>query len=60
MAQKKHEDIMIVAGDINACTGTNQTYIDGVCGAHGNLYINEAGREFRQLAANHQLVDLLT
>ena len=50
----------VIAGDVNACTGSSRNFVDGVCGMFGSTYINEAGRSLRQLAATHELVDLLT
>jgi exonuclease III len=53
-------DVLVLAGDANACTGTSRNFDDGVCGSHGHLYLNEAGRRFRGFAAYNELVDLLT
>ena len=54
------DDLVVLAGDFNACTGTCDNYVDGVCGRFGPTYINNAGRTLRNLAATHELVDLLT
>ena len=60
LQDQKSGDLLVVAGDFNACTGTNLHIEDGVCGPHGDNYTNDAGRTIRLLAATHQLVDLVT
>ena len=54
------DDVLTIMGDCNACTGNNATLQDGVCGNHGNDYLNEAGRILRGVAAEHELRDLVT
>ena len=60
IGEAKSGDILVMAGDTNACTGNNTAYHDGVCGPFGDPYINSAGRALRLIAAVHQLLDLTT
>ena len=60
LRDQQHGDLLIVAGDFNACTGNEKSLQDGVCGPFGSTYLNEAGRKLRAVAASHQLIDLVT
>jgi exonuclease III len=60
ISEAKSDDLMVMGGDWNACTGTSANLNDGVCGQWGTPYLNRSGRVLRTLAAFHHLSDLVT
>jgi exonuclease III len=59
LSRKKHDDIMVLAGDFNASLGVAAAGTrDSVRGNHGIAHVDLPGRELAATAALHGLVDL--
>ena len=60
MQNAKHDDMMVLIGDMNASMGIKVDDVDEVFGPHGLQHQNAAGRQLKVLAGAHNMRDLVS
>ena len=55
LAARRHDELLIMAADVNASIGTSQGPDDAVTGKFGNAHINDTGRRLRDFSEMHIL-----